>query len=148
MWTFWSFFEHFYLVIGLILNILVAFWPFLLSNWSNYEHFGRFLNNFGQFLNIFCLVIGQILNILVTFWPILVTFWTFLWTFGSNNGVRATQKSLYGAFGGIHNSFKGASINYILIQKGHSYNKVFTGAFINKWGFYLSSFCAKLTFLR
>ena len=147
MWTFWSFFEHFYLVIGLILNILAAFWTFLLSNWSNYEHFGRFLNNFGQFLNIFCLVIGQILNILVTFWPILVTFWpilvtfwTFLWTFWSNNGVRATQKSLYGAFVGIHNSFKGASINYILIQKGHSYNKVFTGAFINKWGFYLSCF--------
>ena len=157
MWTFWPLFDHFCLVIGQIMNILVAFWtfllsigqimnilvafwPFLLSNWSNYEHFGRFLNNFGQFLNIFCLVIGQILNILVTFWPILVTFWTFLWTFWSNNGVRATQKSLYGAFGGIHNSFKGASINYILIQKGHSYNKVFTGAFINKWGFYLSCF--------
>jgi hypothetical protein len=43
---FWSLFEHFSLVIGLILNILVAFWPFLISNWSNCEHFGRFLNIF------------------------------------------------------------------------------------------------------
>ena len=37
-----------------------------------------------------------------------------------------------GAFGDSHNSFKGASINYNLLLKGHSYNKVFTGAFINK----------------